>query len=189
MKKDLDYNLIRCINHLIDGNVILYPTDTIWGLGCDATNAEDVDRIFEIKQRPANKSLIVLVDSIATLERHVNVTNEIESLIFSLKVPTTIIYPNPLGLAKNVINEDNTVAIRLVKHKFCQQLIREFGKPIISTSANISGEKTPLQFGQISSEIKDKVDFIVERKHDTSSYQQPSKLIKINKDNSIEYLR
>lgn len=189
MKKNLDSHLIRCINHLIEGHVLLYPTDTIWGLGCDATNTEAVDKIFEIKQRPKEKSLIVLVDSIEMLEKHVNVTNEIETLIFSLKVPTTIIYPNPLGLAKNIMNEDNTVAIRLVKHKFCQQLIREFGKPIISTSANISGEKTPLQYGQISTEIKDKVDFIVERKHDTSTYQQPSKLIRINKDNSIEYLR
>lgn len=189
MAKDLDYNLIKCINHLIDGHTILYPTDTIWGLGCDATNAEAVDKIFEIKQRPANKSLIVLVDSIATLERYVNVTDEIESLIFSLKVPTTIIYPNPLGIAKNAINEDNTIAIRMVKHRFCQQLIREFGKPIISTSANISGEKTPILFGQISPEIKEQVDFIVERKHDTTNYREPSKLIKINKDNSIEYLR
>ena len=189
MKVKLDSHLIRCINHLIEGNVLLYPTDTIWGLGCDASNAEAVDKIFEIKQRPKEKSLIVLVDSIETLEKHVNVTNEIESLIFSLKVPTTIIYPNPLGLAKNVINEDNTVAIRLVKHKFCQQLIREFGKPIISTSANISGEKTPLEFGQVSSEIKDKVDFVVESRHDTSTYKQPSKLIRINTDNSIEYLR
>ncbi len=189
MAKDLDYNLIKCINHLIDGNTILYPTDTIWGLGCDATNTEAVDKIFEIKQRPANKSLIVLVDSIATLERYVNVTNEIESLIFSLKVPTTIIYPNPLGIAKNAISEDNTIAIRMVKHRFCQQLIREFGKPIISTSANISGEKTPIIFGQISPEIKEQVDFIVERKHDTTNYREPSKLIKINKDNSIEYLR
>ena len=189
MKTKLDSHLIRCINHLIEGNVLLYPTDTIWGLGCDASNADAVDKIFEIKQRPKEKSLIVLVDSIETLEKHVNVTNEIESLIFSLKVPTTIIYPNPLGIAKNVINEDNTVAIRLVKHKFCQQLIREFGKPIISTSANISGEKTPLEFGKISPEIKEKGDFIVERRHDTSTYKQTSKLIRIYADNSIEYLR
>lgn len=189
MKKNLDYHLIRCINHLIDGHTILYPTDTIWGLGCDATNADAVDKIFEIKQRPKEKSLIVLVDSIETLERYVNVTDKIESLIFSFKEPTTIIYPNPLGLAKNAINDDDTVAIRLVKHKFCQQLIKEFGKPIISTSANISGEKTPSQFGQISTEIKEKVDFIVERKYDTSTYHQASRLIKINKDNSVEYLR
>lgn len=85
---------------MINGHVLLYPTDTIWGLGCDATNEKAVDKIFEIKQRPKEKSLIILVDSIETLEKHVNVTNEIESLIFSLKVPTTIIYPNPLGLAK-----------------------------------------------------------------------------------------
>lgn len=189
MKKNLDSHLIRCINHLIDGNILLYPTDTIWGLGCDASNAEAVDKIFEIKQRPKEKSLIVLVDSIEMLEKHVNVTNEIESLIFSLKVPTTIIYPNPVGLAKNAINEDDTVAIRLVKHKFCQQLIHEFGKPIISTSANISGEKTPLEFGQIAAEIKEQVDFIAERKHDTSTYKLPSKLIKIHLNNSIEYLR
>lgn len=189
MKKNLDNHLIRCINHLIDGNILLYPTDTIWGLGCDATNADAVDKIFEIKQRPKEKSLIVLVDSIEMLEQYVNVTEKIESLIFSFKEPTTIIYPNPLGLAKNAINEDNTIAIRLVKHRFCQQLIREFGKPIISTSANISGEKTAFLFGQITPEIKEQINFIVDRKHDTNNYNQPSKLIKINKDNSIEYLR
>lgn len=189
MKRKLDHHLIHCINHLESGHILLYPTDTVWGLGCDATNAEAVDKIFEIKQRPKEKSLIVLVDSIETLEKHVNVTIEIESMIFSFKVPTTVIYSNPLGLAKNAVNEDNTIAIRLVKHKFCQQLIREFGKPIISTSANISGDKTPILFGQILPEIKEKVNFIVDRKHDTTNYHEPSRLIRINKDNSIEYLR
>lgn len=178
-----------CVNHLEIGNSILYPTDTIWGIGCDATNPEAVDKIFAIKNRPPEKSLIVLVDSVEMLMKHVNVTPAVEKLIYELKEPTTIIYSEPLGIAKNAIQEDNTIAIRLVKHPFCQALIHTFGKPIVSTSANVSGEKTPLLFEQISDEIKEQIDFIVEKKYDTSNYKQVSRLIKINKNNTIEYFR
>ncbi len=174
---------------LQQGKTILYPTDTIYGIGCDATNENAVDKIFEIKNRPKEKSLIILVDSVEMLKKYVTVTNEIESLITSFELPTTVIYSNPRGLAKNAINSDNTIAIRVVNHKFCKELIHQFGKPIISTSANISGEKNPVSFSAISEDIKNKVDFIVNEKYDTSIYKFPSKLIKINADNSIEYLR
>jgi L-threonylcarbamoyladenylate synthase len=104
-------------------------------------------------------------------------------------LPTTVIYSNPTGLAANVLNNDKSIAIRIVNHAFCRRLIRYFGKPIVSTSANISGEKNPVSFDEISDQIKNKVDFIVDEKYDTSVYKFPSKLIKINADNSIDYLR
>lgn len=179
----------KIVELLQDGKTILYPTDTIYGIGCDATNEEAVDKIFTIKNRPKEKSLIILADSIEMLKKYVSVNKEILSLITSFELPTTVIYSNPKDLAKNAINNDNTVAIRIVNHKFCQELIHQFGKPIISTSANLSGENNPVSFTAISAVIKNKVDFIVNKKYDTSVYKFPSKLIKINEDNSLEYLR
>lgn len=171
------------------GKTILYPTDTIYGIGCDATNAKAVEKVFEIKKRRKEKSLIVLVKDIEMLKQFVVINNEIEKLIKSFEVPTTVIYSNPIGLAQNAVNADNTIAIRIPNQVFCQALITAFGKPIISTSANISGEKSPILFDDIATEIKNKVDFIVDEKYDTSTYKQPSKLLKINPDCSIEYLR
>jgi L-threonylcarbamoyladenylate synthase len=171
------------------GKTILYPTDTIWGIGCDATNETAVDKVFDIKKRPKEKSLIVLVDAVEMLKEYVAITDETEALISSFELPTTVIYSNPTGLAANVLNNDKSIAIRIVNHAFCRRLIRDFGKPIVSTSANISGEKYPVSFDEISDSIKCKVDFIVDEKYDTSVYKFPSKLIKINADNSIDYLR
>ena len=174
---------------LTAGKTILYPTDTIWGIGCDATNETAVEKIFDIKNRPKEKSLIVLVDSIEMLKKYITITKETEALISPFELPTTVIYSNPTGLAKNVINNDNTIAIRIVNHDFCRQFIQQFGNPIVSTSANISGEKNPVSFEDISTAIKNKVDFIADKKFDTSVYKFPSKLIKISADNSIQYLR
>jgi L-threonylcarbamoyladenylate synthase len=174
---------------LQQGKTILYPTDTIWGIGCDATNETAVDKVFELKNRPKQKSLIILVDAVEMLKKYVTITDETEALINSFELPTTVIYSNPTGLAANVINNDKSIAIRIVNHAFCRQLIRAFGKPIVSTSANISGEKNPVFFDDISEQIKNKADFIVAEKYDTSVYKFPSKLIKINADNSIDYLR
>ncbi|MFN8297038.1 MAG: L-threonylcarbamoyladenylate synthase [Chitinophagales bacterium] len=179
----------KALNCLEEGKTILYPTDTIWGIGCDATNESAVDKIFQIKQRPKEKSLIILVDSVEMLKKYVSLSNETASLITSFELPTTVIYSNPEGLARNAVNNDNTIAIRIVNHKFCQKLIQLFGKPIISTSANISGDKNPVSFEDISEKIKSEVDFIVDNKYDTSVYKFPSKLIRINADNSLEYLR
>ena len=179
----------QAIQNLQQGKTILYPTDTIYGIGCDATNEAAIENVFVIKNRPKEKSLIVLMNTIEMLKQYVQINADLEKLIISFKEPTTIIYANPVGLAQNAINADNTIAIRIPRHPFCQALIKEFGKPIISTSANISGENSPLSFDDISKEIKRKVDFIVDEKYDTSNYKQPSRLIKINKDFSIEYLR
>lgn len=187
--KNLAEHITQAVSILQQGKTILYPTDTIWGIGCDATNAVAVEKIFDIKQRPKEKSLIILVDSVEMLERYVTISAETAALVASFQVPTTVIYPQPEGLAMNAINQDNTIAIRIVKQVFCQQLIQQFGKPIISSSANISGEKNPIYFDDISEAIKRKVDFITDKEYDTSSYKNSSKLIKMNPDNSIQYLR
>ncbi len=187
--KNLNEHIADVVFILQQGKTILYPTDTIWGIGCDATNDASVEKVFDIKSRPKEKSLIVLVDSVEMLKKYVTVTPETQSLLASFELPTTVIYSNPKGLAANAVNADNTIAIRIVNHVFCQQVIHQFGKPIISTSANISDEKNPVSFEDISATIKNRTDFIVDEKYDTSVYKYPSKLIKINADNSIDYLR
>ncbi len=179
----------EAVASLISGKIILYPTDTIWGIGCDATNESAVEKIFDIKNRPREKSLIVLVDSVKMLKEFVTITPEMESLLASFQEPVTVIYPHPKGFAANVVNADDTIAIRIANHDFCRQLIRQFGKPVVSTSANISGEKSPLSFEDISVCVKDKVDYMVDKQYDTSKYKNPSKLMKLHPDNSMEYLR
>lgn len=144
------------------GEIILYPTDTVWGLGCDATNEKAVSNIYKIKKREASKSLIVLVSSFAMLSKHVDVPSKAKDLISTLEKPTTIIYTNPRGIARNIINkEDNSLAIRIVKDDFCRELIIRLGKPLVSTSANISGNPTPKSFREIEKGILDSVDYIV----------------------------
>lgn len=173
---------------LMAGEVILYPTDTVWGLGCDATNFEAVEKIYKIKQRAASKSLIILVDSLAMLQGYVEeIPQAAVDILQQATRPTTIIYNQPKGFAKNTIAEDNTIAIRIVQHEFCQQLIQQFGKPIISTSANISGEPTPKSFDEISDAIKTSVH-IVEGIAEVTDVQ-PSTILKIMKDGTVKVLR
>ncbi len=158
MIKEIDKSLLRLNNK----QTILYPTDTVWGLGCDATSEEAVKKIFKSKQREESKSLIILVDGVAMLKKYIDdIPEKVIETLKTLVKPTTIIYKNPKGLAANVIAQDNTVAVRIVKHKFCQTLITAFGKPIVSTSANVSGEETPTSFENISTSILNSVDYIV----------------------------
>lgn len=181
--------ITEVVDVLQNGKIILCPTDTIYGISCDATNETAVEKVFEIKNRPKEKSLILLVSDIEMLKQYVEINAPIERLIASFEVPTTVIYNHPKNIASNAVNENNTIAIRIPNHEFCKKLLKEFGKPIISTSANISGEKTPLIFADISSDITEKVDYIVNEQFDTSSFKQPSKLIKINEDFSFTFLR
>jgi L-threonylcarbamoyladenylate synthase len=169
---------------LKDGGLILYPTDTIWGIGCDATNEDAVAKIFELKQRNESKALISLVENKKQL---ITLTDQIPKEAESHK-PTTIIYTNISGLAKNLIANDGTVAIRIVQDHFCKQLIQNFGKPIVSTSANISGENTPNQFSEISDEIKNNVDYIVNLQLN-KIMTTPSEILLINDDGSIKIIR
>ena len=172
------------------GGVILYPTDTVWGIGCDATNASAVARIFTIKQRSESKSLIILVSSITMLRDYIaDLPQNILNYLQKVTEPTTIIYENPQLLAPNVIAADNTVAIRLVQDPFCQQMIAYFGKPIVSTSANISGQPTPLCFADIPVTLIEHCDYVVPYRQDDTAPKKPSRIIKFDKNGELIILR
>ena len=173
------------VKALENGSTILYPTDTVWGLGCDATNEEAVKEIYKIKNREESKSLIVLVSSLSMLKKYVTVPNAAIDLLEKTEKPTTIIYQNPTGIAKNIINkEDNTLAIRIAQDEFCENLIESFGKPIVSTSANVSGNPTPKSFSQIEQSILDDVDYIVNL-HQNKVSEKSSTILKIEGEEVI----
>lgn len=179
----------NCIKELKEGNLILYPTDTVWGIGCDATNEEAVKKVYDLKKRADSKALICLVAHQAMLERHVKEVPEVayDIMDFAQK-PTTIVFDSPKGVAKNLIAEDNTLAIRVASDKFCQYLINKFGKPIVSTSANISGDPTPNHFKEISSEIIKGVDYVVSLNHDKTMIK-PSSIIKLENNGMVKIIR
>ncbi len=161
------------------GKTILYPTDTVWGIGCDATNFEAVQKIYQLKNREESKSLIILVDSVEMLKKYVHAVSEtVLNILKITEKPTTIIYPNPKNLAKNTIASDNTIAIRIPKDDFCLQLIKAFGKPIVSTSANVSGEPTPKTFSEISTAILQSVDYVVAL-HQDKTTEKSSTILKV----------
>lgn len=169
--------------------VIIYPTDTIWGIGCDATNEKAVAKIYKLKQRSESKSLIILVDSWAMLEIYVKeIPAKVNCIIKGSNKPTTVIYSNPVGLAKNVIAQDNTVAIRIVNDEFCKRLIQQFGKPIVSTSANISGIAAPKCFDEIDKSLLNKVDYVVNL-HLDKKQSIASQIVKVNSSGEIEFIR
>jgi len=169
--------------------IIIYPTDTVWGIGCDATNENTVKKVFKIKQRTESKSLIILVDSFKMLKEYVNeIPYNINEILEKFHKPTTIIYNNPKRLAKNVVASDDTVAIRVVQDKFCKELIKEYGKPIVSTSANISGKPSPKSFEEIEPSILDAVDYVVNL-HQNKKTDSPSSIIKLNAKGEIEVIR
>ncbi|MCF2875642.1 MULTISPECIES: L-threonylcarbamoyladenylate synthase [unclassified Tenacibaculum] len=175
----------RTESFLKKGEIILYPTDTVWGIGCDATDTESVKRIFEIKNREESKSLIILVDSIEMLQEYIDeIPDDALKILKENKKPTTIIYNNPKGLAKNTIASDNTVAIRIPDDEFCKQLIKKFGKPIVSTSANISGEPTAKSFSEISNAILNSVDYVVDL-HREKITQKSSTILRIDNGSVI----
>lgn len=181
--------MYESISFLEERQTILYPTDTIYGIGCDATNEKAVKKIYKIKQRNESKSLIILVSDIEMLQKYVaKIPKEIIKYLQETTVPTTVIYKNPIHLAKNVIAKDNTVAIRIVNKGFVYKLIKEFGKPIVSTSANISGENAPIHFNEISKEIKEKVDYIVSLPQENMTLKA-STLIKFDEKNKFIILR
>ncbi len=179
----------RALPILINQKTLLYPTDTVWGIGCDATSEEAVARVFEIKQRSESKSLVILVDSYEMLQKYIlKVPKAVLELLSKTKNPTTIIYDNPVGLAKNVVASDNTVAIRIVQNEFCRELIRLFGKPIVSTSANISGNPTPKSFNEIEMSILDSVDYVVNL-HREEVNEKSSTILRVNDKGEITVLR
>ncbi len=155
-------NFQDIINKLNNYKTILYPTDTVWGIGCDATSESAVKEVYKLKQRSESKALIILVSSVEMLKNYVEVSLKVSEILKNVSKPTTIIYKKPKNLAKNLLNtEDNSVAIRVVNDEFCSLLIDKFGKPIVSTSANISGSPTPKSFSEIENEILTGVDYVV----------------------------
>lgn len=180
----------KTLNILTKGGIILYPTDTIWGIGCDATNESSVEKIYKIKKRIESKSLIVLVSDQDMLKEYVEDIPDIAwDLVRSMDRPTTFIYPGAKGLAKKVISSDGSIAIRIVRDEFCRQMITLFGKPVVSTSANVSGEQMALLFSKISPEIKNSVDYIVSLYQDTIREIRPSTLIKLFSNGEYEIIR
>lgn len=186
----MEIDIVNAILVLQQGGIILYPTDTIWGIGCDATNTNAVEKIYRIKSRTEAKSLIILVDNIDKLHNYVEKVPDITAdLLASITNPVTIIYSNARRLAPNVIAADGTIAIRIVKDDFCNELIRRFGKPIVSTSANITGFDPPVVFSQIVEEIKKSVDYIVSYKQDTYTRSKPSTIIRLRDDGMYTIIR
>ncbi|OYT15682.1 MAG: threonylcarbamoyl-AMP synthase [Bacteroidetes bacterium 4572_77] len=169
---------------------ILYPTDTVWGLGCDATKSKAVNNIYKIKNRKEKKSLIILVSSIEEIPNYVeHFPKQISDLIQNYPKPLTIVFPGAKNISKNLIPADGTIAIRVVKNAFCIQLIQELGNPLVSTSANISGSTTPIIYREIAKEIKSKVDYIVKHQQKKLSPASPSSIIKVDHLGNYEMLR
>ncbi len=172
------------------GGVILYPTDTIWGIGCDATNEEAVKRIFEIKHRADSKAMLILIDTAAKLNYYVKDVSDVAwDLIDLADKPMTIIYDGARNLAPNLLAEDGSVGIRVTNESFSKQLCQRFRKAIVSTSANISGNPSPANFSEISEEIKQAVDYIVENRRDEKTEAKPSSIIKLSAKGEIKIIR
>ena len=185
----METDLNACLRVLNNGGLILYPTDTIWGIGCDATNEEAVSKIYVLKQRDERKSMIILLAEEKDIQQYTNGTSEtIFSYLKQASKPTTIIYEQARNLAGNLINEDGSIGIRLVKDPFCNALVKAFGKPIVSTSANISGGVTPAGYNGIDARIKNGVDYIVQHRQDDTTTAIPSTIVKII-DGEIVILR
>lgn len=185
-----NYDIENCIKILSSGGLILYPTDTVWGIGCDPTNEEAVAKIYKLKNRNESKSMIILVAEENDILNYTEATDlKIYDYIKGIHKPTTVIYNNAKNLAKNLINEDGSIGIRIVKDDFCKELIKSFGKPIVSTSSNVSGYPAPSIFADIDILIKDGVDYIVQHRQEEQVPGTPSTVIKMKEDGSYDILR
>ena len=191
MEKDLDLEEVKAaVDVLKAGGLILYPTDTVWGIGCDATNEAAVARVFELKQRSDSKSLITLVADADMLGKYVKVIPEVAINLLEVNdKPMTIIYPGAMGLAPNVVAEDGSVGIRIPMHDFCVAVIRRLHRPIVSTSANISGQPAPAYYEDIPLEIIDAVDWVADPYLEEGSTGEPSQIIQVGLHGEIKILR
>lgn len=191
--QDLRYDeadLKEAVRVMKEGGIILYPTDTVWGIGCDARNEEAVRRIYDLKQRVDSKSMLVLVGSEGMLQRTVKDVPEIAWQLIDVAVkPMTIIYDHPVGVSKNLIAEDGSLGIRITSEKFSRTLCERMRGPIVSTSANVSGKPTPMTFAEISSEIKNGVDYVCRFRQKEKASAKPSNIIKITRGNIVKVIR
>ena len=179
----------KLLETLKSGGIILYPTDTIWGIGCDATDDEAVMKIFKLKNRDQNKPLIILVESEKRLQDLVEVPAVAWDIMDLSEKPITIVYDAPKGISKNLLAEDGSIGIRLVKDEFCKRLISKLNKPIVSTSANFSGEKSPKSFADISQKLINEVDAVAEDQKNRVSKWEASSIIRVWNDGRIKVIR
>ena len=187
---EFEIDILRCLEILHLGGLILYPTDTIWGIGCDSTNESAVQKIFTLKQRQSDRSLIVLLADPRDINRYTSSAEPyIADYLNNARKPTTVIYEGALGLAANLVNGDGSVAIRIVREDFCRHLIKRFRKPLVSTSANISGREAPKVFAAIADEIKNGVDYVVQYRQGDNMPASPSSLVRFNKSGEVTILR
>lgn len=185
----IEVEIKKSLEILQSGGLILYPTDTIWGIGCDATNPEAVQKVFNIKKRDDSKSMLVLLNNCNRLSSYVDEIPEVAYVIIELaNKPTTIIYSKAKNLAENLIADDGSIGIRITQEAFTSKLIDRFKKPIVSTSANISGEKSPSSFSEISQKIIERVDYVVQYKQDVIC-NKASSIIKLSSDNQVKIIR
>ena len=182
--------IAKALKVVQDGGIILYPTDTIWGIGCDATNTEAIKKIFVLKQRDEAKSMIILLDTDNKLESYIR---EVPAIAYELiefaENPLTLVMPSAKNISPALISEDGSVGIRIAKHDFCQQLIHRLRKPLVSTSANISGRPSPQNFGEIGQEIIDGVDYVVDLEQHSMEKKKPSTIMRLQPDGRFEFLR
>lgn len=187
---DFELDIDHCLTVLEQGGTILYPTDTVWGIGCDATNPAAVEKIYAIKDRPADKSMIVLVaDEKGILKYVANPDPRIFDFLKEASKPTTVIYNGALGLAENLLHENGSVAIRVVNDKFCRHLIKRFRKPIVSTSANITGDPTPGKYTEVLNHIVTNVDYVVTYRQDDETVAEASAIVMLERDGTPTYIR
>ena len=179
-----------CIHALQKGALILYPTDTVWGIGCDATNEAAVAKVFALKERVDTKAMIILVEEEQSILNYVQDAQlQVFDYIKGIHKPTTVIYQKAKNLAKNLIAADESIAIRITKDPFCKTIIKQLGQPLVSTSANISGYPTPLCFQDISLDIIEGVDYVVKHRQEDTEQQQPSSIIKWNEHGELIIIR
>lgn len=185
MKEEIE----KCLEVLRAGGLILYPTDTVWGIGCDSSDPNAVEKIYRLKKRSETKSMICLVSRDAMLERHVEKVPDLAyDLIEMAEKPLTIVFDKPKGVAENIIAEDNTLAIRVVRNEFCKRLIDRLKKPLVSTSANLAGQSTPRSFAEISDDIFKGVDYVVNLQRENVN-TTPSSIIKLSEDGRVTVIR
>lgn len=187
---NFENDVAECLRVIRNGGIILYPTDTIWGIGCDATNKKAVQRIYQLKQREESKSMIILLADERSLIEYVAAPDPaVFDYLETLQKPTTIIFQGAIGLPDNLVNKDGSIGIRIVKEEFCKHLVKRLGHPIVSTSANISGAPSPAFFSEINKEIIDGVDYVVNYRQQETTAAQPSRVVKWEEDGTLTILR
>jgi L-threonylcarbamoyladenylate synthase len=188
--KKFENDITNSINVLQQGGIILYPTDTIWGIGCDATNSSAINKIYQLKNREEKKSMIILLAHKSDIKNYVlHPSKKIIDFLAEQKKPTTAIFEKAINLPGELIDSDGSIAIRIVKDEFCKILLQRLQKPLVSTSANISGDASPENFKMVNAKIKNGVDYIVQHRQNELKISQPSSIIKLNSMKEIEKIR